>query len=124
RRSAWCLRAGRRRCWESEADADETAAYATRPRVLVTLTGLLAPFQPFLTEELYQNLVRAFDADAPESVHHGDYPAADPAFDDQAVLARMERVLQIVNLGRAARNRAAIKVRQPVARLLVGGPSE
>src|SRR5439155_19221085 len=103
---------------------DKTAAYATLHHVLVTLTRLLAPFQPFLTEELYQNLVRSVDATAPESVHHSEYPSIDPAFEDELVLAQMERVLQLVNLGRAARNKAGIKVRQPVARLLVAGPSE
>jgi isoleucyl-tRNA synthetase len=122
--STWYLRRGRRRYWKSEADADKTAAYATLHHVLVTLTRLLAPFQPFLTEELYQNLVRSVDRAAPESVHHSPYPEVEPAYQDERVLAQMERVLQLVNLGRAARNRAAIKVRQPIARLLVAGPAD
>jgi isoleucyl-tRNA synthetase len=122
--STWYLRRGRRRYWKSEADADKTAAYATLHHVLVTLARLLAPFQPFLAEEMYQNLVRSVDASAPESVHHTDYPVVEPAFEDQRVLGQMERVLQLVNLGRAARNKAAIKVRQPVARLLVAGPAD
>src|SRR5207248_3653658 len=72
--STWYLRRGRRRYWKSEADADKVAACATLHHVLVTLTRLLAPFQPFLSEELHQNLVRSVDAGAPESVHHSQYP--------------------------------------------------
>ncbi|HZQ98710.1 MAG TPA: isoleucine--tRNA ligase [Chloroflexota bacterium] len=119
--SNWYLRRGRRRYWKSEADADKTAAYVTLHRVLVTLAKLLAPFQPFLAEEMYQNLVRSVDPSAPESVHHNDYPAPDAALDDSRVLRDMEQVLRVVNLGRAARNKAALKVRQPLAKLLVHG---
>jgi isoleucyl-tRNA synthetase len=119
--SNWYLRRGRRRYWKSEADADKTAAYVTLHHVLVTLAKLLAPFQPFLAEEMYQNLVRSVDPSAPESVHHTDYPAPDAALDDPGVLREMEQVLRVVNLGRAARNKAALKVRQPLAKLLVHG---
>jgi isoleucyl-tRNA synthetase len=119
--SNWYLRRGRRRYWKSEADADKTAAYVTLHRVLVTLTRLLAPFKPFLAEELYQNLVRSVDPSAPESVHHTDYPAPDASLDAPEVARAMDQVLRVVNLGRAARNKANLKVRQPLARLLIHG---
>jgi isoleucyl-tRNA synthetase len=114
--STWYLRRGRRRYWKSEADADKLAAYQTLHHVLVTLAKLLAPFQPFLAEELYQNLVRASG-----SVHHTDYPELDPALDAPDLLAQMDALLRAVNLGRAARNKASLKVRQPLARVLIHG---
>lgn len=121
--SNWYVRRGRRRYWKSEADEDKAAAYTTLHHVLVTFAEILAPFQPFLAEVLYQNLVRSVDSTAPESVHHRDYPTADETFDDPGLEARMERVLRVVNLGRAARSRSGIKVRQPLGRLLVCGVS-
>ncbi|TAK20093.1 MAG: isoleucine--tRNA ligase [Chloroflexota bacterium] len=119
--SNWYLRRGRRRYWKSEADADKSAAYHTLYRVLVTLARLLAPFQPFLAEHLYQRLVRAVDTSAPESVHHTSYPETDATLADESTERRMANALRIVNLARAARNKAAIKVRQPLGRVVVHG---
>ncbi|MBN1483385.1 MAG: isoleucine--tRNA ligase [Chloroflexia bacterium] len=111
--SNWYVRRSRRRFWKSEQDADKEAAYHTLYTCLVELSKLLAPFVPFLAEALYQRLVRAVDPQAPESVHLCDYPQA-VAVDDP-LLAEMERVQQVVGLGRAARREAGLKVRQPLA---------
>jgi len=117
--SNWYVRRSRRRFWKSEHDADKNAAYATLYQVLTTLCRLLAPFVPFVTEAMYQNLVRSVDADAPESVHHTTWPSANPAAVDEALLAQMALARQVVALGHAARNSANIKLRQPLARALV-----
>ncbi|HYM70492.1 MAG TPA: class I tRNA ligase family protein, partial [bacterium] len=112
--SVWYVRRGRRRYWKSEADADKQAAYATLYEVLVTLTRVLAPFVPFLAEALHQNLVRSVDATAPVSVHLCDFPAVawprDPRLEDA-----MDRARMLISLGRAARNTAKLRVRQPLA---------
>ncbi|HEX7976699.1 MAG TPA: isoleucine--tRNA ligase [Anaerolineales bacterium] len=113
--SKWFLRRSRRRFWKSESDDDKQNAYATLYETLVTLSKLLAPTMPFLAEELYQNLVRSFDAGAPESVHLSQWPAYDPALIDQSLNQDMELVMQLASLGHAARNQAAIKVRQPLS---------
>ena len=112
--SNWYVRRSRRRFWKSEADADKIAAYLTLNECLVTLSELLAPFTPFMAEELYQNLVGERSSDAPESVHLVDWPAADQALIDEDLSFRMATARQVVNLGRAARNSAQIKTRQPI----------
>src|SRR5262249_46479061 len=84
--STWYLRRGRRRSWKTVADDDKLTAYQTLHHVLVTLARLLAPFMPFWSEELYQNLVRSVDPGAPESVHHTDYPEVDASLDDPALV--------------------------------------
>ena len=114
--SNWYVRRSRRRFWKSEADADKIAAYLTLNECLVTLSKLLAPFTPFLAEELYQNLVAERSPEAPESVHLVDWPVADEALIDEDLSFRMAMARQVVNLGRAARNATQIKTRQPVAR--------
>ena len=113
--SNWYVRRSRRRFWKSERDADKLAAMDTLYQVLVTLTKLLAPFVPFVTEAMYQNLVRNADAAAPASVHHTDWPAADAAAIDQTLLDKMGLAITIAALGRAARSSADIKLRQPLA---------
>ena len=118
--SNWYLRRSRRRFWAktgaSEAsDADKAEAYATLYRVLTTLIRLLAPFVPFVTEAMYQNLVRPLDEDAPESVHHCEWPVSDPQSSDRALTREMALVMKLVSQGHAARNQANIKVRQPLA---------
>jgi len=115
----WYIRRSRRRFWKSEHDADKNAAYATLYEVLTTLCRVLAPFIPFMTEAMYQNLVRAVDPEAPESVHHTLWPQTDPAAIDEGLLAQMDLAREVVSLGHAARNSANIKVRQPLARALV-----
>ncbi|MDH7487146.1 MAG: class I tRNA ligase family protein [Anaerolineae bacterium] len=121
--SNWYVRRSRRRFWKSEADEDKAAAYRTLYHVLVTLCRLLAPFVPFVTEAMYQNLVRSVDADAPESVHHCDWPAVDEALLDEALVADMALAKQVASLGRAARASADIKLRQPLARATVFVPA-
>jgi isoleucyl-tRNA synthetase len=112
--SNWYVRRSRRRFWKSEADADKIAAYLTLNECLVTLAELLAPFTPFLAEELYQNLVAERSPEAPESVHLVDWPVADEALIDEDLSFRMAVARQVVNMGRAARNSAQIKTRQPI----------
>jgi isoleucyl-tRNA synthetase len=117
--SNWYVRRSRRRFWKSESDADKQAAYATLYECLVTLAKLLAPFIPFVTEAMYQNLVRSLDAQAPESVHHCDWPTANAALLDEALMKETRLVRQVVSLGRAARSKANLRVRQPLATMLV-----
>jgi isoleucyl-tRNA synthetase len=117
--SNWYIRRNRRRFWKTEADRDKAAAYLTLYEVLTTLAGLLAPFVPFLADELYDNLVRSLDPAAPASVHLTDYPTPDAAKVDAALDRDMAALLQAVNLGRAARNKASVKVRQPLPEVLV-----
>ena len=120
--SNWYIRRSRPRFWRSSDDADKAAAHATLYETLATLATLLAPIIPFLTEEMYQNLVRSFDESAPESVHLCDYPAYDPALEDAALLRDMAATVRIVELGRTARTKAELRVRQPLARMLVHLP--
>ncbi len=113
--SNWYLRRSRRRFWKSGSDADKQAAYATLYQALVTLSKLLAPSMPFIAEELYQNLVRSTDADAPQSVHLADWPVFDAAMINEALNREMALVMKLASLGHAARNKANRKVRQPLA---------
>ncbi len=115
----WYVRRSRRRFWKGEQDADKGAAYDTLYHVLTTLCRLLAPIVPFVTEEMYQNLVRSVDADSVESVHHTDWPQADPAAADDDLLARMALTRQVVALGHSARNSKNVKLRQPLAAALI-----
>ncbi|MEA2525135.1 MAG: isoleucyl-tRNA synthetase, partial [Thermomicrobiales bacterium] len=117
--SNWYIRRNRRRFWKSESDRDKAAAYRTLYDALTTLTGLLAPFLPFLSEAMYQNLVRAVDPTAPESVHLTDYPTVDASSIDEQLSSDMAAVLEVVSLGRAARSEAGVKVRQPLPGILV-----
>ena len=115
----WYVRRSRRRFWKSEQDADKNAAYGTLYQVLTTLCRLLAPLVPFVTETMYQNLVRSVDSDAPESVHHTAWPVADETTVDADLLMRMALVRQVAGLGRSAREGAGIKLRQPLACVLI-----
>ncbi|MFC1937807.1 isoleucine--tRNA ligase [Chloroflexota bacterium] len=117
--SSWYVRRSRRRFWKSENDADKLSAYTTLYECLVMLAKLLAPFTPFLAEEMYQNLVRSVYPEAPDSVHLADFPTADDSKIDEHLVADTRLVMKISSLGRAARSQAGIKVRQPLARLLV-----
>jgi isoleucyl-tRNA synthetase len=118
--SNWYLRRSRRRFWAkagaSEAsDADKNAAYKTLYHVLVTLSRLLAPFVPFVTEEMHQNLVRTVDPQAHESVHHRKWPEVDQTTVDSELTEEMALVMRLVSLGHAARNKANRKLRQPLS---------
>jgi len=120
--SNWYVRRSRRRFWKSESDADKLAAYRTLYEALVTVVKLLAPFTPFIAEELYQNLVRSVGAEAPESVHLCAWPVADEEAIDAGVSFDMAAARRVVELGRAARNAAAVKTRQPLAEVVVALP--
>ncbi|HET6477923.1 MAG TPA: isoleucine--tRNA ligase [Dehalococcoidales bacterium] len=122
--SNWYVRRSRRRFWKSENDADKLAAYTTLYQCLVTLSKLLAPFIPFVAEEMYQNLVCSVSPDQPESVHLADFPVADMDKINQHLADDIRLVMQVSSLGRAARSEAGIKVRQPLSRLLVKVASE
>ncbi len=117
--SRWYLRRSRRRIWKNDDEADKTAAYLTLWESLSTLVQLLAPVVPFVTEKMYQELVRHYDDGAPVSVHLTDFPRADLFTADTALLETMDTVLAIVEQGHAARNRAGVKVRQPLAEMRV-----
>ena len=119
--SNWYVRRCRDRYWGSEMTADKIAAYMTLYTCLKNLALLCAPFLPFMSEEIYQNIVRTVDEAAPESVHLCDFPAAEAAYIDTALETHMARVLDIVTLGRAARNAANKKIRQPLSTLYVQG---
>ncbi|MDL2234754.1 isoleucine--tRNA ligase [Christensenellaceae bacterium OttesenSCG-928-L17] len=119
--SNWYVRRCRERFWGKEMTADKEAAYMTLYTVLEVLNRLSAPFVPFMTEQIYQNIVRSVQSDALISVHLCDYPEADASFIDTALEKHMEDTLKIVVLGRAARNTAAMKNRQPLACMYVQG---
>jgi len=122
--SNWYVRRSRRRFWKSENDADKLSAYNTLYHCLVTLAKMLAPFTPFIAEELYQNLVRSVFPDAPESVHLADFPAADMGKIDKQLAEDNRLAMKICSMGRAARAKAQIKVRQPLEHFYVGVNSE
>ncbi|MFP3897885.1 MAG: isoleucine--tRNA ligase [Dehalococcoidia bacterium] len=117
--SNWYVRRNRRRFWKGENDADKLAGYTTLYQCLVTLSKLLAPFAPFIAEELYQNLVRSVDAGAAESVHLTDFPVADKSRINDELNRSAEVAMKISSLGRAARAKAGIKVRQPLSEAVV-----
>ncbi|MBN2148687.1 MAG: class I tRNA ligase family protein, partial [Anaerolineales bacterium] len=115
----WYVRRSRRRFWKSEADADKEAAYATLYHMLVTLAKLLAPFTPFVTEVIYQNLVRGAQPGAYESIHHTAWPLAEQIAVDEELLEQMSLARRVASLGLSARKNASLKVRQPLAKVLV-----
>ncbi len=115
--SNWYIRRNRRRFWKSEDDADKQAAYHTLYDVLLTLTKLLAPVMPFLTDEIYKNLVVNIDDSAPESVHLCDYPEVISKYIDDELIKQVDALKKVVELGRSARNKADLKIRQPLQSL-------
>lgn len=117
--SNWYIRRGRERYWGSEMTDDKAAAYTTLYTCLVTLAKISAPYTPFISEMMYQNLVPAFFADAPESVHLCVFPEADEKMIDTELESAMDGVTDIVVLGRAARNAGNLKNRQPLAEMVV-----
>ena len=119
--SNWYVRRCRERYWGKEMTADKEAAYMTLYTVLNTMALISAPFIPFMAEEMYQNMVRTVDKNAPESVHLCDWPKADASFINPELEANMAAVLDIVVLGRSARNSANIKNRQPIGTMYVQG---
>ena len=117
--SNWYVRRGRERYWKNSVTDDKVSAYVTLYTVLTTLSKLIAPFVPFISEQIYQNLVLSLDKSAPRSVHLCDYPVCDKSFIDNEIEKNMESVLDIVSLGRACRNSASIKNRQPLSKMYV-----
>jgi isoleucyl-tRNA synthetase len=117
--SNWYIRRSRRRFWKSENDADKQAAYLTLYECLTTLAGLLAPLTPFIAEEMYQNLVCSRYPEAPQSVHLVDFPTADQAKIDAGLSADTKLVMKVAHIGRSARSKAGIKVRQPLSKAVV-----
>ena len=117
--SNWYVRRSRERFWVQEMTEDKITAYMTLYTTLLTMAKLAAPMIPFMTEEIYQNIVRQVNPDAPESIHLCDYPVVDKTVIDKELEDNMEEVLQIVTLGRACRNAANIKNRQPLANIYV-----
>lgn len=122
--SNWYVRRNRRRFWKSTDPEDTQAAYLTLYECLHAAHKLMAPFMPFLAENMYQNLVRGVDPDAPESVHMTAWPEADPQWQNDALLFDIDVVQKVVGLARAARVQSGIRTRQPLARLLVRAPSD
>ncbi len=117
--SNWYIRRGRERYWGSEMTDDKAAAYTTLYVSLVTLAKISAPYTPFISEMIYQNLVPAFFKGEPKSVHLCAFPVADKALIDSKLEAAMDGVMDIVVLGRAARNAGNLKNRQPLAEMIV-----
>ena len=117
--SNWYVRRGRERYWGSEMTEDKAAAYTTLWHVLVTFAKLIAPYTPFIAEEMYLNLIPNFFKDAEKSVHLCAFPVADEKYIDEELEREMDEVLAIVNLGRAARNTGNVKNRQPLLEMYV-----
>ncbi|MCL5962681.1 MAG: isoleucine--tRNA ligase [Chloroflexi bacterium] len=117
--SNWYVRRNRRRFWKSENDVDKASAYLTLYESLTTLAKLLAPFTPFISEEIYGSLVRSLDEGAPESVHLSQFPVADVTLVDEQLSLEMESAIRVVSLGRAVRNKTGLKVRQPLSEVVV-----
>jgi len=121
--SNWYVRRSRRRFWKSENDQDKWVAYHTLYQALVTSIKILAPVIPFVTEEIYQNLVVALDPDAAPSIHLTTFPEAEARWIDAELLDKINTIIKTVELGRAARNKANLKVRQPLAGIQVFWPT-
>lgn len=117
--SNWYVRRCRERFWAKGMEQDKINAYMTLYTALITLSKVSAPMIPFMTEEIYQNLVRSVDKNAPESIHLTDFPRVNEEFIDKELEVSMDEVLDIVVLGRAARNSANIKNRQPIGNMYV-----
>ncbi|MFO7841778.1 MAG: isoleucine--tRNA ligase [Fidelibacterota bacterium] len=122
--SNWYVRRSRRRFWKSENDEDKWGAYYTLYTVLRTVITVIAPVLPFVTEEIYQNIVRSVEKDAPESVHLQNFPEADESLIDRDLLNKIDLIIKAVEMGRSARNKANIRTRQPLADMLFKAKNE
>lgn len=121
--SNWYVRRNRRRFWKSEAGEDKQSAYLTLYECLVTVHRLMAPFMPFVSEHVYQNLVRA-QGDGELSVHMSEWPEPDAARQNDGLIEEFDVIQRLVSLGRAAREQSKVRVRQPLSRLLVRVPTD
>lgn len=122
--SNWYVRRSRERFWAKGMEQDKINAYMTLYTALVTISKAAAPMIPFMTEDIYQNLVRSIDANAPESIHLCDFPVVDEEHIDKELEKNMDEVLKIVVMGRACRNEANIKNRQPIGKMYVKAEDE
>jgi isoleucyl-tRNA synthetase len=122
--SNWYVRRNRRRFWKSTDPLDKRSAYLTLYECLDALHRLMAPFVPFLAENVYQNLVRSVDGNAPLSVHMSEWPVADASRDDDQLLFDIDVVQKVVGLARAARGQSGVRTRQPLLRMLVRAPDD
>ena len=120
--SNWYVRRSRERFWAKGMEQDKINAYMTLYTALVTVAKAAAPMIPFMTEDIYQNLVRSIDKDAPESIHLCDFPESNEAWIDTELEENMEDLLKVVVMGRACRNAANIKNRQPIGKMFVKAP--
>ena len=120
--SNWYVRRSRERFWAKGMEQDKINAYMTLYTALTAVSKLAAPLVPFITEDIYQNLVRGLDFAAPESIHLCDYPEAKEAWIDPELEQNMDAVLKVVVMGRACRNAANIKNRQPIGQMFVKAP--
>ncbi len=122
--SNWYVRRSRRRFWKSQNDNDKLAAYSTLYSCLVILAKVLAPFTPFIADEMYHNLVCSIDQNAPESVHLCDFPVAEKTMINSRLIEATSAVIALCSLGRAARAKAGIKIRQPLSKILIKARSK
>ena len=117
--SNWYVRRSRRRFWRSENDSDKISAYATLYNCLCTTSKLMAPLAPFIAEEMYQNLVRSVNDSAADSVHLSDFPESDQSLIDESLMEATRLAMKVSSMGRAARSKAGLKVRQPLATIAI-----
>jgi isoleucyl-tRNA synthetase len=117
--STWYIRSSRRRFWKSEKDEDKDSAYYTLYTCLITLIKILAPFIPFTTEEIYQNIVREVNPTSPESLHHNHWPFPDKNLINKKLMSDIDLTKKICSLGRSARNKKGIKLRQPLSKVKI-----
>uniref|UniRef100_A0A7V3RIH3 Isoleucine--tRNA ligase n=1 Tax=candidate division WOR-3 bacterium TaxID=2052148 RepID=A0A7V3RIH3_UNCW3 len=122
--SNWYLRRNRRRFWKSENDIDKETAYLVLYNCLLNLIKIISPIVPFWTEEMYQNIVKSVDNEAPISIHLCDFPLCDESLINVELENEIEVIRKIVSMGRSARNKVNIKVRQPLREILIGLPKE
>ena len=117
--SNWYVRRSRRRFWKSENDADKRGGYATLYACLTTVARLMAPLAPFVAEQMYRNLELRYNPDGPDSVHLADYPVADASLIDRPLMDATRLAMRVSSMGRSARSKAGLKVRQPLAEVVV-----
>ena len=122
--SNWYVRRSRRRFWKSQSDEDKLWAYVTLYSCLVTVSKLMAPLAPFVADEMYRVLVGDSNEDGTASVHLADFPAADPLLIDEGMDRAVRLAMRVASLGRAARSKAKVKVRQPLSKVLVEAGAE
>ncbi len=122
--SKWYVRRSRRRFWKTEGDDEKKAAYSTLYKCLKTVIQVMAPITPHLSEALYQRMVKPVEPELPESIHHCPWPKVDPSVRDTELMEEMDLALNLSSAGRAARSQVNIKLRQPLAEVMVVAPED